>query len=209
MRRSAPFLVAAWMTSLGAASPAMAQSQTDAPGRAGDACETAVRASVERTRGRDAQVQFVGGQRMLSPISDVETGVRGEGRYRTRDNAMPFTYSCVFNPNTGETSGVVLREGITPQAAATAVAADPNPPILTTEACETAVVKSLQTKYPRADRVVFGSDSRRIGPAANARTSVDGAGALVRAPGMSSAPFSYRCVFDVRTGKVDSVQTAD
>lgn len=146
---------------------------------------------------------------MLSPISDSETGVRGEGRYRSRDAAMPFTYSCVFNPSTGETSGVVLREGITPQAAATAAATDPNPPILTTEVCETAVVKSLQKKYPRADRVVFGSDSRRIGPAPNARTSIDGAGALVRAPGMSSAPFNYRCVFDVRTGKVDSVQTAD
>ena len=173
---------------------------------------------MQRDRAGATQLQFVGAKRVLAPIGDDETGIKGEGRYRDRaGRIIQFTYSCVFNPRTGEASGVMFSES--GGAAATANAAPPArgaraagaavEPIVTTDACETAVVKALQDKHPRARRIVFGSDTRRLQPAAEARTAMEGEGALQRAPGMSAAKFSYRCLIDPRSGKVERVQTSD
>lgn len=181
--------------------------QTDTAPPAADACETAVQRTVERVRGRDVrQIQFVGTKRALAPVSDVETGVKGEGRYRTAAGGVKrFTYSCLFNPRTGETSGVVFRDAVESRPPDVAVAQTPTPVVSSTDACETAAANVLKRRHPRVGRIVFGSDTRVIGPAANDRTSVDGDGAVVRAPGMNAEPVSYRCLFDPLTGKVDSI----
>ena len=77
------------------------------------------------------------------------------------------------------------------------------------EDCETAAASQLKQKYPRIGRIAFGSDSRELRPAPNAHTSVEGQGALQRAPGMNSTPFRYRCEIETASGKVVSVQTTD
>lgn len=180
-----------------------------------EACEAQVNRTVQRDREGAQQVQFVGAKRTLSAISDEETGIAGEGRYRSRAGSItPFTYSCVFNPRTGEASGVVLREsaaaaapgGVRPAAGRTAAA---GPPIASTDACESAVAQALRDKHPRTSRIAFGSDTRTLRPAADARTSMEGEGAVERAPGMSAVRFSYSCLFDARSGKVERVQTSD
>jgi hypothetical protein len=176
---------------------------------AGDRCEAAVAETVRRMRGRDAQeVEFVGAKRALSSTQDSEeTGVRGEGRYRGRGaGSMSFTYSCAFNAKTGATSGVMFRETGGTRADA---AWEPDLSKLSPEACEAAAASSLKEKYPRVGRIAFGSDSRQLRPAPNAHTSLEGQGALQRAPGMNSVPFRYRCEIDPRSGKVVDVQTQD
>jgi hypothetical protein len=180
--------------------------------KAGDQCETAVAELVRRMRGRDAQeVQFVGTKRALSPGTDDETGVRGEGRYRGSGRSMPFTYSCTFNTGTGLTSGVVFRD--TGAAAAAAAATEkpwqPDLTNLSPEACESAAAASLKDRHPRVSRVTFGSDSRQMRPGPNDHLLLEGRGAVERAPGMNAIPFTYRCEVETRRGRVVAVQTFD
>jgi hypothetical protein len=94
-----------------AGSVGTAFAQADAA-KAADDCESAVTDAVKRMRGRGAQdVQFNKTRRTITPSSDDETTLKGEGRYRgTGGRNMPFSYSCALNTKTGATSGVVFRE---------------------------------------------------------------------------------------------------
>ncbi|HEX6707474.1 MAG TPA: hypothetical protein VF169_22135 [Albitalea sp.] len=188
-----------------------AASSTDAAA-AGDRCEAAVAETVRRMRGREAQeVEFGGAKRTLASTQDAEeTSVKGEGRYRAGGgSAMSFTYSCAFNSKSGATNGVVFRETGSARAAADTSSWEPDLSRLSPEACETAAAAALKEKYPRVGRIAFGSDSRQLRPAPNAHTSLEGQGAVQRAPGMNSVPFRYRCEYDTHSGKVVSVQTLD
>ncbi len=177
--------------------------------KAGEQCETAVAETITRMRGRDAQeVQFVGGKRALTPTSDDETGVKGEGRYRgPAGRTTPFTYSCYFNIKSGATSGVVFRD------AGAAPAAEPvwQPDLthVSPEACESATASSLKDKHPRVGRIVLGSDSRQVRPGPDGHILLEGRGAVQPAPGMNSVPFSYRCEFEGRGGRIVGVQTLE
>jgi hypothetical protein len=180
---------------------------------AAEACETAVAETVRRMRGKAAQeVQFIGAKRALSPTPDEQTGVKGEGRYRgASGDARTFTYSCAYNVETGATSGVMFGE-TGPARPVAAEKEKPWQPDLTNfspEACEAATAAVLKEKYPRVARIAFGSDSRKLRPAANDLASLEGAGGVVRAAGMSAIPFTYRCEFEPRSGKVVSVKTSE
>lgn len=189
---------------------AVAQDNAAPQQAAVEACEEQVSRTVQRDRDGARQVQFVGAKRTLSAISDEETGIKGEGRYRSRAGAItPFTYSCVFNPRTGEASGVVFSEAAAAPPPSVIGTASSDAPIASTEACESAVAQALKDKHPRASRIVFGSDTRTLRPAPNARTAMEGEGAVDRAPGMSAMRFSYRCLYDARSGKVERVQTSE
>jgi hypothetical protein len=194
---------------LSATGVTMAAPPADPAKAAGDACDKAVADTVRRMRGHDAQeVQFIGAKRAISPTPGDETGVKGEGRYRGPAGAVSFTYSCAFNAETGGTSGVVFKElgDARPSAEASW---QPDMSSISPEACETAAAASLKDKYPRVGRIAFDGETRQLRPAPNAHTSLEGQGALERAPGMNSVPFSYRCEFAPHDGKVVSVQTKD
>jgi hypothetical protein len=191
-----------------AAAPAAAQTAAVDAAAAGEQCETAVAETVRRIRGREAQeVQFVGGKRALTPVSDDETGVRGEGRYRNAGGrAMPFTYSCYYNLKSGATSGVVFRDAVA-DAPAAEPAWQPDLANISPEACESAAAANLKERHPRVGRIALGSDSRRIRPGANGRVVLEGRGAVQPAPGMNAVPFSYVCEFEGR--RVVGVQTRE
>jgi hypothetical protein len=194
-----------------ASSGAFAAAPPAEASKAGDRCESAVAETVRRIRGREAlEVEFVGSKRALSTTTDAEeTSVKGEGRYRGPGSAaMAFTYSCAYNSKTGATSGVVFRETGTPRAGGDR-AWEPDLTRFQPEECETAAASQLKEKYPRIGRISFGSDSRQLSPAPNAHTSVEGQGALQRAPGRNATPFRYRCEIETRSGRVVSVQTTD
>jgi hypothetical protein len=177
---------------------------------AGDKCEAAVADTVRRLRGRDAQeVEFFGAKRAIAPTSgEQELGVKGEGRYHAGAGAgMAFAYSCAFNTQTGGTSGVLLRESATPAGADPAW--QPDLSSFSPEACEAATAAALTAKHPRAGAIAFDSGTRQLLPAAHDHTHLEGRGALVRAPGMLAAPFSYRCEFETTSGKVVAVQTRE
>ena len=200
---------------VGGAIPASAAAAADTSksdsARAGDRCEEAVAETVRRMRGREAQeVEFIGAKRAIAPAADAdETGVKGEGRYRSAGGATSFTYSCAFNAKTGATSGVMFRETGGTRSVATGTAWEPDLTHFSPEACETAAASQLKQKYPRVGRIAFGSDSRQLRPAPDSHTSVEGQGAVQRAPGMNSTPFRYRCEIETRSGKVVSVTTQD
>lgn len=174
-----------------------------------ESCEEAVGRTVNRLRGRDAQqVQFITAKRVLTELSDNETFVKGEGRYRQRGGAVPFSYSCAVDVKSGQASGVVFRETIStgPNVAQTPLAGLAT---LDPAACESATARSLTEKHPRADRIVFNSNVRTLSSAGDARTGLEGEGALVRAPGMNAERFTYRCVYTPNGNRVDTVQTSD
>jgi hypothetical protein len=182
------------------------QAQADAT-KAADDCEAAVTEAVKRMRGKDAQdVQYVKVKRSVTPSAEDETSLKGEGRYRgPGGRIVPFSYGCALNTKTGATSGVVFRE-------LTALAEDkPFQPDLTNVSvsdCEGAAVASLKNKNPRAGRIVLDSESRQLRPAQDERIALEGRGAFERAPGMNSAPFTYRCELEPRSGRIVSVQTS-
>jgi hypothetical protein len=191
------------------AAGASAAARTDLS-HAGDRCESAVADTVRRVRGPQAkEVQFIGAKRALTPNGEEEMGVKGEGRYWSASTgAVPFSYSCAFNAQTGGTSGVMFREtGAT--AGATEAAWQPDLSHLSPDACEAATAVALKDKYPRVGRIAFDSDTRKLRPATDDRTSLEGQGAVERAPGMHSVPFSYRCEVETRSGKVVNVQTSE
>lgn len=178
--------------------------------KAADSCESAVTETIKEMRGRDAQdVQFSKDKRVLSPTTGEETDVKGAGRYRNAGGtSMPFTYGCAYNAQTGATSGIVFRDAGGPRA----TEEKPWQPDLVNvspEACETAVAAALKNKHPRVGRIVFGSDSRQLRPAPAGRSSLEGVGALERAPGMNLAQFTYRCEFEPGKGKIVAVQTIE
>lgn len=164
--------------------------------------------TIKDMRGRDAQdVQFQKDKRMLSPTTGEETDVKGAGRYRSATGAsMPFTYGCAYNAKTGGTSGVVFRDagGLR---ANEEKAWQPDLLSVSPEACETAVAAALKGKHPRVGRIAFGSDSRQLRPAPAGRSSLEGVGAVERAPGMNLVQFRYRCEFEPGNGKLVAVQT--
>jgi hypothetical protein len=176
-------------------------------GKAAERCETAVAETIQRIRGRDArEVEFAAARRALAPPVDEEIGVKGEGRYRKAGATVPFTYSCAFNTRTGATSGVVFREAGAP---ASNKPWQPDLSQVSPEACESAVAAVLKDKHPRVDRIMFGSETRRLEPAPNSRIGLEGQGALQRAPGMHSMPFNYRCEFDAQNGRVVHAQASE
>ena len=184
----------------------VAHAQAEAA-KAADDCEAAVTESVKRMRGKDAQdVQYVKAKRAVTPSAEDETSLKGEGRYRTAaGRVVPFTYGCAINTKTGATSGVVFRE--------LAAAAEDKPfqPDLTHVSvadCDSAAVATLKSKNPRAGNIVLDGESRQLRPAADERIALEGRGAFERAPGMNSAPFTYRCELEPRSGRIVSVQTS-
>ena len=190
-----------WLSAAG-----VAQAQAEAAKTADD-CEAAVTEAVKRMRGKDAQdVQYVKARRSLTPSAEDETSLKGEGRYRgASGHNMPFSYGCALNTKTGATSGVVFRD--------LAVVEDkPWQPDLTNVSvsdCEGAAVAALKSKHPRAARIVLDSETRQLRPAADEHIALEGRGALERAPGMNSAPFTYRCEVEPRSGRIVSVQTSN
>jgi hypothetical protein len=179
-------------------------------GKAAESCEAAVIETIKEMRGRDAQdVLFSKDKRVLLPTTGEEIDVKGAGRYRgPAGTPMPFTYGCAYNAKTGATSGIVFRDA----GGSRAAEEKPWQPDLTTvspEACETAVAANLKSKHPRVGRIAFGSDSRQLKPAPAGRSSLEGVGAVQRAPGMNLVQFSYRCEFEPRNGKIVAVQTLE
>lgn len=211
--RSWPAVLALLGAAVSAQQPAAPAASAVAPVKsAASACEDAVAETVRRMRGRAVQeVQFIGEKRALSAMSDDETGVKGAGRWRGAGGTVPFTYTCAYNTKTGETSGAMFREtgAARERTARTEPAWQPDLTNLSPEACESATVKALKAKYPRVGRIAFGSDSRTLSPAGDGRTQLEGQGAVARAPGMNAIPFSYRCEFDTRSGRVLSARTVE
>ena len=201
------FAFALALNSCAVTAPAIAQSDA---AKAADRCEAAVAETVKRMRGRSAQeLQFIGAKRNLQPAQDDETGVRGEGRYSSKaGGTVTFTYSCAYNAKAGTTSGVMFRETGSDRSRNDA-AWQPDMTFVSPDACETATAADLKQKYPRVGRIAFGSDSRQLRPAADDHTSLQGQGAVQRAPGMQLTPFQYSCEFDPRNGRIVSVQTTN
>ncbi|MCW5662775.1 MAG: hypothetical protein KIT35_02975 [Piscinibacter sp.] len=177
--------------------------------KAAERCESEVSDTIRRMRGKEVQdVQYIAGRRVLTPATDDETSVRGEGRYRIGGTTVPFTYSCAYNAKSDSASGALFRDLVTARAPAEK-AFEPDLTNLSPDACESAAAGSLKSRHPRVGRIVFGSDSRRIQPGSNGAVLLVGQGAVQRAAGMNAVPFTYRCEMNPRSGRVLEVSTSD
>jgi len=179
--------------------------------KAGEVCEQKVAETVTRMRGREAQeVQFVGAKRALTPTTDEEAGVKGEGRYRgASGRTTPFSYSCFYNLKSGETNGIVFRDAGGPAAAPDPAAWQPDLSNVSPQACESAAAAALKDKHPRVGRIVLDAGTRRIAPGPDGHLLLEGSGAVQRAPGMNANVFRYRCEFDQRGQRIVDVQTME
>jgi hypothetical protein len=102
---------------------------------------------------------------------------------------------------------VLAALGASAMAAQTYKSTDTRDPVeIAADACEAAVgtsVKKMRGKL--AQRVQFMSDKRAARQASNAETGVKGAGQY-QGPDGTFTPFTYDCIFNIRTGKVTSRQ---
>jgi len=178
--------------------------------QAGERCEAAVETTLRDLRGREFQsVEFVAGRRSITALTDDETAVKGEGRYRLKSGAgNPFSYTCSVNPQSGVTSGVLLRE-LRPAPAAPAKAWQPDLDKVSPVDCQSAIVAVLKERHPRVSGIVFDADARALEPAEHDATALTGRGAMQRAPGMNAATFRYRCEFEPRRGKIVEAQAIE
>ena len=179
--------------------------------KAADRCEVAVSETVKRMRGKDAQeIEFFGAKRQIAPTPEEDLGVKGEGRYRRPSGEpMPFSYSCAYNAKTGGTSGVLFRETGSTETARAGKPWEPDLLSVSPDACESATAAVLKQKYPRVGRIAFDSDTRKLQPAPNDHTLLEARGAVERAAGMSLVPFTYRCEFESKGGKIVRVETSN
>jgi hypothetical protein len=178
--------------------------------KAAESCEAAVNDIIKTMRGRDAQdIQFAKDKRVLLSTVGDDTDVKGAGRYRAANGvSMPFTYGCAYNPDQDSTSGIVFRDAGGSRAAEERPW-EPDLANVSPEACEAAVAADLKNKHPRVGRIAFGSDSRQLRPAPDGRSSLQGQGAVQRAPGMKLVQFSYRCEFEPGKSRIVAVQTME
>lgn len=181
------------------------------PTKAAESCEVAVGDTIKEMRGKDVQdIQFTKEKRVLTPTTGDETDVKGAGRYKLGSSGpRPFTFGCAYNPVTNATSGIVFRDAGPLRSEADQKPWDPDLSKVSPEACEIAVVADLKKKHPRVGRIVLGSDSRRLQPASDGRSSLEGMGAVERAPGMNAISFKYACEFEPKSGRIVAVRTAE
>lgn len=205
----APLAVAILAALVGLSNPARAAPPDAAAAeKQTQACEKAVSDNLRELRGSAAErIEFNPSQRAALPTQGEEIGIKGAGRYVRGKAEVPFTYRCTLNPETGETTGVVVSDKR--PAPARPVASAPLQPDLTKlspAACETAIAAELKDRYPRVGRIAFGSDSRRLQAVPGGRTRLEGRGGVERAVGMNAVPFKYHCEFDDRTGQLVEMQ---
>lgn len=194
----------ALVTVLSAASTAQA-----ATPEASDRCESAVADAIRSARGKAVQdVRFSSEHRAVTAADDEEIGVKGEGRYRMAVGSVEFSYSCAFSPRSGRTSAVLFREAGGPPSL-TQAGWQPDLENLNPVACETSVAAALKKRHPRVTGIQFSGDSRRLLPAQQGRTAMEGAGQLRRAEGMTPRPFSYRCEFERGSSRIARADTTD
>ncbi len=193
-----------------AAAAVLAQADADLTAAAA-LCEADVNDTLQRLHGTALRgVRFDAPSRTLTRGGGDGAALRGNGRYTLATGGAAFQYSCAVNLQSGETSGAVVRD-ISGAAQRTAAAPSWEPDLarVSPTDCEAAVAALLTDRNPRVARIAFDAETRKLEPGASQRTALAGQGALTRATGMLAAPFSYRCEFDGRSGKIMAIQASD
>ena len=174
-------------------------------------CESEVADTIKRMRGKDvAGVQFTAAR-----AHAVAHGRRRDRRARRgplparRQQRRLRLQLLVQRRHRRHFGRRVPRRRTHRSGGATAATWQPDLTHVSPEACESAVAAVLKDRHPRVGRIVFGSESRRLQPAANARIGLQGKGAVQPAPGMNALPFDYRCEIDPRNGRVLQAQASE
>jgi hypothetical protein len=168
-------------------------------------CEAQVQEALQRVHGKALRgAKFDAASRTLLRAEGDEATLRGAGRTTLDGGGGAFQYSCAVNLKTGQTSGAVVRDAVAQ--ARRARDWEPDLAKVSPADCEAAAAALLTTRHPRIGRITFDAETRRLEPAERERIGLEGRGALQRAAGMLAAPFSYRCEFDGRNGRVVAVR---
>jgi hypothetical protein len=141
--------------------------------------------------------------RLLSDGS--QTVLQGEGQWRDGAALRKFKYSCNFDPNSGEATGVVIRNTAPPLAAQAQPKPikDPDLSHLSPSACESGAALALQRRWPRVSQITFDAQTRSLTQQSASRAELHGRGRARPAP---ESPvlvhFGFECSIDPRDGRV-------
>lgn len=161
-----------------------------------DRCEEAVARSLREMRGAAVQdLRFEPAGR-AQDSQGTQVAIRGTGHYLRGGHApVSVRYSCAYDADTGRTSGVLFHESdTTPPPALPVWHADVSG--LALDTCEGEAAARLQAARPRASGIVFDGGDRRLAPAAQGGTLLEGSGRYAPAAGAAPGAFRYRCEFD-------------
>lgn len=173
-------------------------------------CENAVTTAIQKSRGVLAkQVQFATPKRAVRPASaasePVESIFQGEGRYQGGGGNIPFTYSCTFDAQSQDVTGVIFKDTGAPDRP-TEKPWQADLANLSPEACEAGAATAVREQFPRAVQVALSPKSRQLSAAPNGRTYLHGQGSMARAQGMPPTAFTYRCELETASGKLLGVR---
>jgi hypothetical protein len=164
------------------------------------ACERAVREALGNARGPAVDVAFnAPPQAVPGPLGATEQVLRGAGRSKTR----AFTYNCNVDAQSGEVSGVVVRDAPGAQAANVARApAEPDLSHVSPTACESAAAAALSRRWPNGSQIQFDPATRALQQDSATAATLRGQGSLRPQVAAPATHFSYRCELDPRNGRV-------
>ncbi len=132
--------------------------------------------------------------------------LQGEGQWRDGATLRKFSYSCNLDPRSGEAAGVVIRQTVSPLAAAQAELKpfeDPDLSHLSPSACESGAAVALQKRWPQVSQITFDAETRNLAQHSASRAELHGQG---RARPVQESPsvvhFGFHCTIDPRDGRV-------
>jgi hypothetical protein len=181
------------------------------PLRAGAAaaCERAAQETLQSSRRSVGGVSFNAAPSTVPGAADAsELVLRGTGRVLSSSGSRPFSYSCNYDVQSGQVTGVVVRNAGGTERKPAARSVEPDLSNVSPSACESSAAAALKRRWPSVGRIVFNSETRQLSQDASGQARLLGQGAAALQVGGPSTHFSYDCAIDARTGRVTGLQLA-
>lgn len=181
--------------------------ETTSRAGAAAACERAAQETLQGSRREARGVSFTASPSAVpGPADATEVTLRGAGRVLASSGSRPFSYSCNYDAQTRQVTGVVVRDagGVERKPAPRPV--EPDLSNVSPAACESSAANSLKRRWPAVSRIVFNSETRQLSQDASGLAHLRGQGTAQPQVGGPSTHFSYDCAIDARSGRITGLQ---
>jgi hypothetical protein len=198
------------VVSLGEALAQASAPAAEPPSRAGAAaaCERAAQETLQSSRSVGG-VSFNAAPSTVPEAADAsEMVLRGTGRVLSSSGSRPFSYSCNYDVQSRQVTGVVVSNAGGTERKPAARSVEPDLRNVSPSACESSAAAALQRRWPSVGRIVFNSETRQLSQDASGQARLLGQGTAALQVGGPSTHFSYDCAIDARTGRVTGLQLA-
>jgi hypothetical protein len=191
-----------------AASAASApRSETTSRAGAAAACERAAQETLQSGRREARSVSFNAPPSTVpGPADGNEMTLRGAGRVQSSSGSRPFSYSCNYDVQARQVSGVVVRDAGGAERKPAPRSVEPDLSNVSPAACESSAASALKRRWPSVTRIVFNSETRQLSQDATGQAHLRGQGTAEPQVGGPSTHFSYDCAMDARSGRITGLQ---